>query len=639
MASGRSEGALAAQGSERPLGESTSTRDATEMKRRVSSPLGTGEIAVRSPSTGAVTSTPPPRPGTSKDCRKVYNSTEKFAGGTLGPTRAMIDVRKKRIRQNRTSKVQQLNSVKQEMEKVHTDVNQMFEELESSLLTHPAHPSVLVQTCSKEFNSKSVQLQQLQKQMSVLRNELQLIDQMLQRRNEPVLSGHQMNVSTTSKQLSKRESNIVPEVCGFPIYENPFDQLSNFESHTEGQKSEIIPVEVEERNEEELVLTDSVKRRTQEKQSDCSKVSISVAEPVISVQNMEDSVQLVQMQCMTEQATKLQRNVPDQNTVQDSNQSVQKVSSTVKSEQQSSIQSAYIDANRSIHANTIQSAHTGARESGYTAAVKSAHPGAEESVYTITEESAQTGASSSAHKGAGLQENIPLFMPTVELKPRSPPTFHGRFREDVSRWVSYMGNYLTFMQGTPDQQVRFAVTYIRGPALEWWDKYIKEYGYPNSWTVMSKALKSRFGMPFRAKEAQARIMNIRQGKRKIRDYSNEFLTLLNRLISYDESFMVNIYIWGLQPHFAKYVSAYSPGTVSEAIKIAEETEFSIWASQKDRLTTKSNGRQPNGYKKSKILKDNIQRKEQQQQQQHQCQSSVEDRVQQTTVMTSSTQGL
>ena len=88
------------------------------------------------------------------------------------------------------------------------------------------------------------------------------------------------------------------------------------------------------------------------------------------------------------------------------------------------------------------------------------------------------------------------------------------------------------------------------------------------------------------------------------------------------------------------MSAYSPGTVSEAIKIAEETEFSIWASQKDRLTTKSNGRQPNGYKKSKILKDNIQRKEQQQQQQqHQCQSNVEDQVQQTTVMTSSTQGL
>ena len=153
-----------------------------------------------------------------------------------------------------------------------------------------------------------------------------------------------------------------------------------------------------------------------------------------------------------------------------------------------------------------------------------------------------------------------------------------------------MGNYLTFVQGTPEQQVTFAVTYLRGPALEWWDKYVKESGYPTNWTVMSNALRIRFGLPFRAKEAQARIMNIRQGKRKIREYSNEFLTLLNRLISYDESWMVNIYIWGLQPHFAKYVSAYCPETVSDAIKIAEETEFSIWASQKDHQTKKSNGR-------------------------------------------------
>ena len=112
MASGRGENELAAQGRERPWGESTSTRDVVEMKRRTQCPLETGEIAVRSPSVSAVISTPPPCPGTSQSCRKVYKESGKFAGGTLGPTRAMIDVRKERIRQNRTSKVQQLNSVK-----------------------------------------------------------------------------------------------------------------------------------------------------------------------------------------------------------------------------------------------------------------------------------------------------------------------------------------------------------------------------------------------------------------------------------------------------------------------------------------------------------------------------------------------
>ena len=159
MASGRSERALAAQGSERPLGESTSIRDVAEMKRRVPCPLGTGRVTVCSPSASGVASTPPPGPVTSKLCRKVYNSAEKFATGTLGPTRAMLDVRKQRIRRNRSEKLQSLNSARQEMEQLHAGVNQLFTELESTLMTHPAHPSVHVQACSEEFNVKSVRLQ------------------------------------------------------------------------------------------------------------------------------------------------------------------------------------------------------------------------------------------------------------------------------------------------------------------------------------------------------------------------------------------------------------------------------------------------------------------------------------------------
>ena len=235
MAGGREERELAAQGNERPLGESTSTRDVAEMKSRTQCPLGTGEIAVRSPSAGFEASTPPPRPGTSKDCRKVYNREEKFASGTLGPTRAMIDVRKQRLRRNRATKLQSLNSAKQEIEQLHAGVSQMFEELESTLLTHPAHPSVHVQTCSDEFNLKSMQLQQLQRNISVIKNELQLIDKMLNRRSESVIPRHQVITSTTSGQFSRRTSDPIPEVCGFPVCENPFHQLSNSESHTEGQ--------------------------------------------------------------------------------------------------------------------------------------------------------------------------------------------------------------------------------------------------------------------------------------------------------------------------------------------------------------------------------------------------------------------
>ena len=103
--------------------------------------------------------------------------------------------------------------------------------------------------------------------------------------------------------------------------------------------------------------------------------------------------------------------------------------------------------------------------------------------------------------------------------------------------------------------------------------------------------------------------------------------------------MVNIYIWGLQPHFAKYVSAYCPGTISEAIRIAEEIEFSIWASQKDHLTKSHNGRQPINQKKSKSSKDDQQWQQQQQKQQNEDQNSFEDCGHQTTGMTSTTRDL
>ena len=142
MASGRSKQALAAQGSERPLGESTSNRDVTEMRRRIQSPLGTGEMTVSSPSESEIASTSSPSPGTLKFCRKVYNSAEKVSSGTLGPTRAMIDMRKQRIRRNRATKLQSLNSAKKEMEDLYASVSQLFEELESTLMAHPAHPSV-----------------------------------------------------------------------------------------------------------------------------------------------------------------------------------------------------------------------------------------------------------------------------------------------------------------------------------------------------------------------------------------------------------------------------------------------------------------------------------------------------------------
>ena len=403
MASGRGERALAAQGSERPLGESTSIRDVTEMRRRVPSPLGTGKLTLLSPSERETASTPSPSPVTLKTSRKVYNRAVNLTGDTLGPTRAMLDVRKRRIRQNRAEKLQLLNSAKQEVEKLQAGVSDMFEELESTLLTHPAHPLVHVQSCKEEFNVKSTQLQQLQKKISVMKNELQLIDKMLNRRSEYVPPRQKMTTCTTSKQFCSSTSDPIPEVCGFPVYHNPYHQLFISESHADGQISEIIPEGVKKSNEAVIPLLDPRRNRTQILQSENRESVNPVAEPIISVQDKEDSVLVSSVQNITEQATGLKISVPVQSQNQTSNQSMQGMSST------------------------------------------------DQSVCQYSDESAHKGAVQSAHTGAILQEHIPLLRPTIEVNPRCPPNFNGKFREDISRWISYMGNYLTFMQGTPDQ--------------------------------------------------------------------------------------------------------------------------------------------------------------------------------------------
>ena len=182
------------------------------------------------------------------------------------------------------------------------------------------------------------------------------------------------------------------------------------------------------------------------------------------------------------------------------------------------------------------------------------------------------------------QQNFPAIVSTKEWNPKQPPTFNGKFKEDVYRWIGYMKNILTFMQGTPEQEVKYAATYLRGAAHEWWEIFIKQEGYPTNWTQLSHALLKRFGSPLRAKKAQVQLMSIKQGKRKMRDYTVEFQNLMDRLPSYDENWMINIFIWGLQPHIARSVSAAQPETVLGAINVAESIDYALRTSQKNHLT-------------------------------------------------------
>ena len=198
------------------------------------------------------------------------------------------------------------------------------------------------------------------------------------------------------------------------------------------------------------------------------------------------------------------------------------------------------------------------------------------------------------------QQNFPAIVSTKEWNPKQPPTFNGKYKEDDYRWIGYMKNILTFMQGTPEQEVKYAATYLRGAAHEWWEIFIKQEVYPTNWTQLFQALLKTFGSPIRAKKAQMQLMSIKQGKRKMRDYTVEFQTLMDRLSSYDENWMINIFIWGLQPHIARSVSAAQPEPVLGAINVAESIDYALKTSQKNHPTGNLRSKEGRNPKQSRI---------------------------------------
>ena len=66
----------------------------------------------------------------------------------------------------------------------------------------------------------------------------------------------------------------------------------------------------------------------------------------------------------------------------------------------------------------------------------------------------------------------------------------------------------------------------------------------------------------------------------MREYANQFETLLGQLDSYDEKLMLNQFIWGLQPELARSVSLHYPKSIASAVSLAETTELAAKASRR-----------------------------------------------------------
>ena len=116
---------------------------------------------------------------------------------------------------------------------------------------------------------------------------------------------------------------------------------------------------------------------------------------------------------------------------------------------------------------------------------------------------------------------------------------------------------------------------------------------PRDWAQLSTALLERFGSNIRSQEAQIQLMSISQGTRPVREYASQFETLLGRLDSYDESTLLNQFLWGLQLELARSISLHYPKSIAQAVSLAETTELAVKASRRPASHKPQTGRAPN----------------------------------------------
>ena len=142
--------------------------------------------------------------------------------------------------------------------------------------------------------------------------------------------------------------------------------------------------------------------------------------------------------------------------------------------------------------------------------------------------------------------NTPTF--NIGIKPKGPPSFHGRANEDVSMWVSKVTNFLYLIGANPRQQVAYAATLLLEVAADWWVSFLKErHGKrPEDFAEFCVLLEKGFGSLTRVDRAIAELQDIWQGQSEsIRAYSTHFESLLRKLPSFDKEWAKTQFVWSL----------------------------------------------------------------------------------------------
>ena len=117
----------------------------------------------------------------------------------------------------------------------------------------------------------------------------------------------------------------------------------------------------------------------------------------------------------------------------------------------------------------------------------------------------------------------------------------------------------------------YALTLLQGTAQTWWQWQVAAWEEPRDWATFIDQLIRHFRNTSKADAAMAALMNIKQRKEEsTHDFIYRFEAELDQVDTYDEAWVLKMFIWGLPQHQAVLVSQGRTIQLNQTFQLARD---------------------------------------------------------------------
>ena len=163
--------------------------------------------------------------------------------------------------------------------------------------------------------------------------------------------------------------------------------------------------------------------------------------------------------------------------------------------------------------------------------------------------------------------------------------------------MGQVSNFFRLVGGPPQKQVAYASTLLQGTAQTWWQRKVRAREDPKDWDNFAAQLIGRFQNTSKADAAMSQLMNIRQRREEsTHDFICRFEAELDKVETYDESWVLKMFIWGLPQDQAVLVSQGKPKRLSQAFQLARDATLAAQMARRPNTSGRGEGSNSSGQK-------------------------------------------